>query len=79
MVLHSCGVVVIIVMQGSSCSKGRWHDSLKLSVLRNEHVFESEVQGKRQVSASFPVVLGDFGCDVTCQACRENSPRMPGK
>ena len=23
-------------------------------------------------SASFPVVLGDFGCDVTCQACREN-------
>ena len=25
-------------------------------------------------SASFPVVLGDFGCDVTCQACRENSP-----
>ena len=26
-------------------------------------------------SASFPVVLGDFGCDVTCQACRENSPR----
>ena len=26
--------------------------------------------------ASFPVVLGDFGCDVTCQACRENSPRI---
>ena len=26
--------------------------------------------------ASFPVVLGDFGCDVTCQACRENSPRF---
>ena len=24
--------------------------------------------------ASFPVVLSDFGCDVTCQACRENSP-----
>ena len=24
-------------------------------------------------TASFPVVLGDFGCDVTCQACRENS------
>ena len=23
--------------------------------------------------ASFPVVLGDFGCDVTCQACRESS------
>ena len=22
--------------------------------------------------ASFPVVLGDFGYDVTCQACREN-------
>ena len=27
-------------------------------------------------SASFPVVHGDFGCNVTCQACRENSPRM---
>ena len=26
-------------------------------------------------AASFPVVLGDFGCDVTRQACRENSPR----
>ena len=26
------------------------------------------------VPASFPVVLGDFGCDVTSQACRENSP-----
>ena len=22
-------------------------------------------------TASFPVVLGDFGCDITCQACRE--------
>ena len=29
--------------------------------------------------ASFPVVLGDFGCDVTCQVCRESSPRTPGK
>ena len=27
--------------------------------------------------ASLPVVLGDFGCDVTYQACRENSPRKP--
>ena len=25
-------------------------------------------------TASFPVVLGDFGCDVTRQACRESSP-----
>ena len=24
-------------------------------------------------AAAFPVVLGDFGCDVTCQACWENS------
>ena len=22
--------------------------------------------------ALFPVILGNFGCDVTCQACREN-------
>ena len=34
---------------------------------------------KCKIAASFPVVLGDFGCDVTCQACRENSPRTPGK
>ena len=27
-----------------------------------------------QSPASFPVVLGDFGCDVTCQACREKPP-----
>ena len=27
-------------------------------------------------SVSSPVVHGDFGCNVTCQACRENSPRM---
>ena len=32
------------------------------------------IRGKRAFRpASFPVVLG--GCDVTCQACRENSPR----
>ena len=29
--------------------------------------------------ASFPVILGDFGCDVTCQAYRQNSPRTPGE
>ena len=28
----------------------------------------------RKPTASFPVVLGDFGCDVTSQVCRENSP-----
>ena len=32
------------------------------------------VSGIRITAASFPVVLGDFGYDVTCQACRENSP-----
>ena len=32
---------------------------------------------KHEALASFPVVLGDFECDVTCQACRENSPRTP--
>ena len=31
-----------------------------------------EYRGKFD-SASFPVVLGDFVCHVTCQACRENS------
>ena len=29
---------------------------------------------KERLPASFPVVLGDFGYDVTCEACRENSP-----
>ena len=28
---------------------------------------------RRTQSASSPVVLGDFGCDVTCQACRSRS------
>ena len=27
---------------------------------------------ERDASSSFRVVLGDLGCDVTCQACREN-------
>ena len=30
-------------------------------------------KGSVVVSASFRVVFGDFGCDVTCQACRESS------
>ena len=30
------------------------------------------IDNRHYVSASFPVVLGDFGCDVDCQACREN-------
>ena len=32
-----------------------------------------------RTAASFPVVLGDFGCDVTCQACWENSPRTASR
>ena len=32
------------------------------------------VSGIRITAASFPVVLGDFAFDVTCQACPENSP-----
>ena len=35
-------------------------------------------KGSVVVSASFPVVLGDFGCDVTCQACRESSRYRAG-
>ena len=30
-------------------------------------------------TASFPLVLGDFGCDATCQACRDNSPRTASR
>ena len=32
----------------------------------------------RGTSASFPVVLGDFGCDVTCQAGHSDSANRPG-
>ena len=32
-----------------------------------------------EFAASFPVVLGDFGCAVTSQACWENSPRTPSR
>ena len=30
----------------------------------------------KKKAASFPVVLGDFGCEATCQTCRENSLRI---
>ena len=36
------------------------------------------VSGIRITAASFLVVLGDFGFDVTCQASRENSPIARG-
>ena len=40
------------------------------------------LSGLSRAPASFPVVLGDFGCDVTqdvtCQACRENSRYRAG-
>ena len=29
--------------------------------------------------ASFPIVFGDFECDVTCQACRKNSLALGSK
>ena len=32
-----------------------------------------------EFAASFPVVLGGFGCAVTSQACWENSPRKPSR
>ena len=35
----------------------------------------TEILRRGETPASFPVVLGDFRCDVTRQACRENSPR----
>ena len=30
----------------------------------------------KKKAASFPVVLGNFGCEATCQTCRENSSRI---
>ena len=27
-------------------------------------------------TASFPVILGDFGCDVICQDCHEDLPNI---
>ena len=30
----------------------------------------------KKKAASFPLVLCDFGCEATCQTCRENSPRI---
>ena len=32
-----------------------------------------------EFAASFPVVLGDFACDVTSQASWKNSPRTPSR
>ena len=60
--------VIKCVLRAASTSSIFWAESRSLSI-----------EKKRFALASFPVVLGDFGCDVTCQACRENSPRTPGK
>ena len=56
-----------------------WLSGLRiLSTIRTN--FVTKLASKiSEYPASFPVVLGDFGCDVTYQACRENSPRTPGK
>ena len=50
--------------------------SLFISPLQHTETGSKDEHSKNnwQNTASFPVVLGDFGCDVTCQACRENSP-----
>ena len=34
---------------------------------------QAEPTEPKEMTASFPFVLSDFGSDVTCQACRENS------
>ena len=39
-------------------------------IVKREMRVQTKVQ-TRLDPASFQVVLGDFGCDVTCQACRE--------
>lgn len=54
----------------------RWIDWTE--VIRNTGSFFCAVRS----SASFPVVLGDFVCDVTCLSCRKNSrwafdPKLP--
>ena len=54
---------------------GQKYRSIKLMPNLSSGSFLARVQNSDTgyYSASFPVVLGDFGCDVTCQACRENS------
>ena len=56
---------------GACASYPAWCEHNQFFILRQYSLY----------AASFPVVLGDFGCDVTadvtCQACRENSPRTP--
>ena len=47
---------------------------LSFLVFWHEKRFCGSGRGNRRTqSASSPVVLGDFGCDVTCQACRSRS------
>ena len=47
---------------------------LSFLVFWHEKRFCGSGRGSRRTqSASSPVVLGDFGCDVTCQACRSRS------
>ena len=62
----------------SECTFPRFVIGLVLLLLLPTPTIWFSLDHKRN-AASFPVVLGDFGCDVTadvtCQACRENSAR----
>ena len=58
------------------CFTQTYRDLYRDAMLVHTWMSSNMADGNQQKPASFPVVLGYFGCDVTCQACRENSPRI---
>ena len=56
-----------------ACLKGHLLKKRKMKIVHSSMRRHARFHSPK--AASFPVLLGDFGCDVTCEACRESSPR----
>ena len=56
-----------------ACLKGHLLKKRKMKIVHSSMRRHARFHSPK--AASFPVLLADFGCDVTCQACRESSPR----
>ena len=49
---------------------------VKQAALSRYHVVKQQIKDETtSAPASFPAVLGDIRCDVTCKACRKNLPK----
>ena len=64
---------------GVDCNRlrGKHYNKVHVLIRLTSKCNYKKDETKTKDKASSPVVLGDFGYDVNCQACRENSPRTP--